>query len=243
MNINKYRDLCRNLIRQTKHKLLTPARKDVLLVLVERINDKEGYTAWPSFDTLADTSGWDRQTVIKAVNAGRKVGVVERTTRGGIYKRGGVSNRYRFPIDPVSGEILGRRADLVSHETATPYPATPRPSIQRDTQSSYLSPYLSSYAPTSSSGLGGHSAAVASEDPNIKERESGERALEGPGSEPRLRWTRPIVYGERARTTKTTMSSRKSTSPGLFRGAGMSRAELSRWLGDRTESRGPPDGE
>jgi hypothetical protein len=149
MKINKYRDLCRKLIRQTKHKLITPARKHVLLRLVDYINDEEGYTAWPSFDTLAEETGCHRLTAIKAINAGRKVGLVERVYKGGKFKRGGTSNRYRFPIDSVSGEILGQKLNVVSHEVLTQYPAGFSPSIQPDTQSSNISPYLSSHGPNS----------------------------------------------------------------------------------------------
>lgn len=52
MNINKYRDLCRVLVREFKHPDLTSLRKHVLLRLVDYVNS-EDFTAWPDFDTLA----------------------------------------------------------------------------------------------------------------------------------------------------------------------------------------------
>ena len=104
MNINKYRGLCRQLIYACVDPQLTPTRKHVLLALVDHVNDREDYTAWPSFDRLAELVGVDRSTAIRAINVGRKLGVVERVYRGGMAARGGASNRYRFCINVVSGE-------------------------------------------------------------------------------------------------------------------------------------------
>jgi hypothetical protein len=107
VNINKYRDLCRQRIRECEHPLITTARKFVLLRLVDYINGDD-FTAWPAFDTLADDLGIDRSTVIRAINAGRKAGLLERIYKGGKTRRGGTSNRYRFNLDLVAGEPLGQ---------------------------------------------------------------------------------------------------------------------------------------
>jgi hypothetical protein len=183
MKINKYRDLCRKLIRQSQHRELTPARKHVLLVLVDYINDEENYTAWPSFDTLAEDAGCHRLTAIKALNTGRRVGVVERVYKGGKYKRGGTSNRYRFPIDPVSGQIVGQKVNLVSHEVLTQYPTGLSPSIPPDTQSSNISPYQSAYGPNSSADASGPSGPRSATQEN--KDGSGECGAEPPKNEPK----------------------------------------------------------
>ena len=49
---------------------LTHARKNVLLKLVDLIDAREGYTAYPAFETLAEYAGVSRDTAIRAVNAG-----------------------------------------------------------------------------------------------------------------------------------------------------------------------------
>jgi helix-turn-helix protein len=121
-NINRYRDACRKLIYACRDPELTRARKNVLLALVDAVNDKEGYTAWPAFDTLAERVGVDRRTAIRAINVGRKLRILQRIYKGGQTWRGGTSNRYRFCIDPVSGESLGQRVpddNLMSGQTPT----------------------------------------------------------------------------------------------------------------------------
>jgi DNA-binding transcriptional MocR family regulator len=70
--------------------------------LVDYINGDD-FTAWPAFDTLADDLGIDRSTVIRAINAGRKAGLLERIYKVGKTRRGGTSNRYRFNLDLVAG--------------------------------------------------------------------------------------------------------------------------------------------
>jgi hypothetical protein len=138
-NINRYRDACRELIYACRDPKLTRARKSVLLALVDAVNDKEGYTAWPAFDTLAERVGVDRRTAIRAINVGRKLRILQRIYKGGQTWRGGTSNRYRFCIDPVSGESLGQRVpddNLVSGQTPTQCQSGAQPSVRRDTRSS-----------------------------------------------------------------------------------------------------------
>jgi Helix-turn-helix domain len=121
--INKYRDLCRKAIRQHRHPELTPARKRVLDRLVDYLNS-EDRTAWPAFDLLADDLGCDRSTVIRAINIGRKVGLLVRIYKGGKTRRGGTSNRYRFNPYPVAHQPLGRGDDLVAREPSTQWLAS-----------------------------------------------------------------------------------------------------------------------
>jgi hypothetical protein len=130
MNINKYRGLCRQLIYACVDPQLTPTRKHVLLALVDHVNDREDYTAWPSFDRLAELVGTDRRTTIRAVNIGRKLGIVERIYRGGMVARGGASNRYRFCINVVSGQ----QWKLVSGETPLQSGQSGRTSVRRDVE-------------------------------------------------------------------------------------------------------------
>jgi hypothetical protein len=149
MNINKYRDLCRKLIYECRDPELTRARKNVLLALVDCVNDRESYSAWPAFDSLADKVGADRRTAIRAINVGRKIGLLQRIYKGGKTCRGGTSNRYRFCIDPVSGQ------------TPTQCQASAQPSVRPDTQSSndHLNDHLILEAPPSPSF--GNDAVVA----------------------------------------------------------------------------------
>jgi hypothetical protein len=104
MGINKYRGLCRQLIFDCAHPLLTPTRKHVLMALIDRINDKEDFTAWPAFNGLAAMAGTSRRTTIQAINLGRQLGLIQRVKKGGKKGLGGTSNRYRFCINVVSGE-------------------------------------------------------------------------------------------------------------------------------------------
>jgi hypothetical protein len=171
MNINKYRDLCRKLIYECRDRELTRARKNVLLALVDCVNDREGYSAWPAFDSLADKVGADRRTAIRAINVGRKIGLLQRIYKGGQTCRGGTSNRYRFCIDPVSGVTLGQHVpdmsgdnDLVSGQTPTQCQTSAQPSVRPDTQSSndHLNDHLILKAPPSPSF--GNDAVVAKEE-------------------------------------------------------------------------------
>jgi hypothetical protein len=138
MTINKYRDLCRRRIRECDHPLITSARKLVLLRVVDYINSDD-LTAWPAFDRLADDLDLDRNTVIRAINSGRKAGLLERIYKGGKTRRGGTSNRYRFNLDLVAAEPPGqvvRDNDLVAREPSTQWHASARPSGTPATQSS-----------------------------------------------------------------------------------------------------------
>ena len=155
MNINKYRDLCGKRIRECDHPLITSARKLVLLRLVDYINS-DSFTAWPAFDTLADDLDVDRSTVIRAINAGRKAGLLVRIYKGGKTRRGGTSNRYRFNLDLVAAEPPGqvvRDNDLVAREPSTQWHASTQPSGTPATQSAndHLNDHLILEAPPSSS--------------------------------------------------------------------------------------------
>jgi hypothetical protein len=166
MTINKYRDLCRKRIRECDHPLITSARKLVLLRVVDYINSDD-LTAWPAFDRLADDLDLDRSTVIRAINSGRKAGLLERIYKGGKTRRGGTSNRYRFNLDLVAAEPPGqvvRDNDLVAREPSTQWHASARPSGTRATQSSndHLNDHLILEAPPSSSF--GNDAVVAKEE-------------------------------------------------------------------------------
>ena len=101
-NINKYRDLCRKRIRECKDPALTHAYRSVLMRLVDYVHGDD-FTAWPAFDTLAVDVGVHRATAIRAVNAGRKLGLLRRIKKGGKKKGRGISNRYVFTPDIVAG--------------------------------------------------------------------------------------------------------------------------------------------
>jgi Helix-turn-helix domain len=109
--VNKFRDRWRQQIGECEHPDLTMARKLILLRLVDYTNSKD-FTAWPSFDALADDLRLSRRTVIRAINTGRKVGLLKRTLKGGKTRRGGTSNRYifdpRYDPDLVTGVTPGQ---------------------------------------------------------------------------------------------------------------------------------------
>jgi Helix-turn-helix domain len=77
---------------------LTPASKLVLTTLAQYVNS-EDHTAWPDFDTLAADTSVGRRTVIRAINAGRKLGIIRRIYKGGKRNGRGKSNRYIFMIN------------------------------------------------------------------------------------------------------------------------------------------------
>jgi Helix-turn-helix domain len=184
MNINKYRDVCGKRIRECGHPLITSARKLVLLRLVDYINSND-FTAWPAFDTLAEDLGVDRSTVIRAINAGRKAGLLERIYKGGKTRRGGTSNRYRFNLDLVAAEPPGqgvRNNDLVAREPSTQWHASTPPSGTPATQSSndHLNDHYILEAPPSSPF--GNDAVVA----------EGKKGVGEEGSDPPA-WTTPSL--------------------------------------------------
>lgn len=136
MNINKYRDLCRKRIRECRD--LTHAYKSVLMRLVDYVNSDD-FTAWPAFDTLADDVGVHRATVIRAVNVGRKLGLLKRIKKGGKKNGRGIPNRYVFALDIVAGVQpcqVSRDNDIVAGEYPTQSQDSARHSSSPATQSS-----------------------------------------------------------------------------------------------------------
>jgi hypothetical protein len=95
---NKYRKLCRRLVNECKHPEMTHARKLVLLKLADLIDDREGFTAYPAFATMAEYAGVSRDTAIRAVNIGKKIGLLIRVKGAGKKGLGGTSNRYGFRL-------------------------------------------------------------------------------------------------------------------------------------------------
>ena len=155
-------------------------------------------------------AGVSRDTAIRAVNVGKKIGLLIRVKGAGKKGLGGTSNRYGFRLKEVADTLLLSEAKEVAGELLKRSQACIERGSRRATQPS--KDHLKDLeAPPSSSGLNGHSSVGSKEG-------VGEKA----------RWTKPIVYGERPRTTMMTvlgqpmmtMSLRKSTRLGLFRGAG-----------------------
>jgi hypothetical protein len=105
MDVNKYRDRCRKLIQECRHPEMTRARKLVLLKLADLIDGREGNTAYPAFNTLAEYAGVSRLTAIRAVNIGKKIGLLVRVKGVGKRGPGGTSNRYGFRLKEVSDVI------------------------------------------------------------------------------------------------------------------------------------------
>jgi hypothetical protein len=188
MGINKYRGLCRTLIYACRHPELTSARKNVLLALVDSVNDEEDYTAWPSFDGLAARTGVDRRTAIRAINIGRKLGLLQRIYKGGIKVGRNYTNRYRFLVDVVTGQTLRHNVtdgDEVSGETSRG--VTPvLDEVSRQTPYNLRDNLRDNLREAPPSSSFGNSDVVALEDSSKKERKGvGERGPEGPKSEPR----------------------------------------------------------
>src|SRR5690348_12127005 len=94
VNINKFRDECRNWVNESQ---LSGSQKLVLGRLADYVNSETLY-AWPSFDTLAADTGLGRRTVIRAINAARKIGVIKRLYKGAKLKGRARSNCYLFPL-------------------------------------------------------------------------------------------------------------------------------------------------
>jgi hypothetical protein len=186
MYINKFRDLCRKKIRECQHPEMTFARKRVLDLVVDYINS-EDRTAWPSFDTMAADLGCDRSTVIRAINVGRKVGILERIYKGGKTRRGGTSNRYRFNLNLVAHAPPCDAPNLVAgvHQPsgwrATDLVAGEPPNLLRDNLIDNL---------------------ILEREVCLEKKVVSERAPAGLKSEPKPRWTTPVIYGERPRTSE-----------------------------------------
>lgn len=102
--VNKFRDDCRRQIQECRHPELTYARKCVLLKLADLIDDRKDWTAYPAFSKLAKYASVSRDTAIRAVNVGKKVGLLVRVKRAGIRGLGGTTNRYEFRPNEVAGE-------------------------------------------------------------------------------------------------------------------------------------------
>jgi len=176
MDVNKYRDRCRKLIQECRHPEMTRARKLVLLKLADLIDGREGNTAYPAFNTLAEYAGVSRLTAIRAVNIGKKIGLLVRVKGVGKRGPGGTSNRYGFRLKEVSDVIplpMSQDTKEVSGQIPKKYQASTERGIRRDTQQSKdnLTDSLKE-APPSSSALEGPSSVVA------EERGSGEEERE-----------------------------------------------------------------
>jgi hypothetical protein len=84
---------------------MTSARKLVLLKLADLIDGREGNTAYPAFNTLAEYAGVSRDTAIRAVNIGKKIGLLIRVKGAGKKGAGGTSNRYGFRLKEVTDAL------------------------------------------------------------------------------------------------------------------------------------------
>lgn len=105
ISVNKYRGLCRRAVNECSHPEMTFARKLVIHKLADLIDDREGYTAYPAFTTLATYAGVSRDTAIRAVNIAKKIGLLIRVKGAGKKGLGGTTNRYGFRLKEVAGVL------------------------------------------------------------------------------------------------------------------------------------------
>ena len=97
----------------------------MLVKLADYVNNKD-YTAWPTFNTLAADCGVGRRTVIRAIDAGRRMRIIKCLYRGGKKRGLGISNRYIF-IFSHSANLTPCQDDMV--------PTSPQHGVR-------LTPYL-----------------------------------------------------------------------------------------------------
>jgi hypothetical protein len=219
---NKYRGLCRRLVNECTHPELTHARKLVLLKLADLIDDREGFTAYPAFTTMAQYAGVSRDTAIRAVNVSKKIGLLIRVKGSGKKGLGGTSNRYGFRLKEVAGvpllsetaekkEVAGEppKRSQASHERGS-RPATQQ---ERDKQT--------------------YKKKEETKDLEEKTRWVGERAPAGPKSEP-FPWI-DIAFGSATRIYTVPLMPRICSAPKFDMAA--FRAEMAARGLDLSESR------
>ena len=95
---------------------MTHARKLVLLKLADLIDDRQGFTAYPAFTTMAKYANVSRDTAIRAVNIGKQIGLLIRVKGAGKKGLGGTSNRYGFRLKEVADVLLLSDAKEVAGE-------------------------------------------------------------------------------------------------------------------------------
>jgi hypothetical protein len=170
MNVNKYRDLARRLIHECSHPELTRARKLVLLKLADLIDERQGYTAYPAFNTLAEFAAVSRDTAIRAV--GKRLGLLVRVKGAGKRGLGGTTNRYGFRLKEVADvlplqDVTGQK-EVAGVQLKKSQACIERGSRRATQQSNdhLIDSLITREAPPSSSGLKGHSSVVALKEAN-----------------------------------------------------------------------------
>jgi hypothetical protein len=190
MDVNKYRGLCRRLINECRDPRLTHARKLVLLKLADLIDSREGNTAYPAFNTLAAYAGVSRDTAIRAVNIGKKIGLLIRVKGAGKRGLGGTSNRYGFRLKEVADTLLLSDVPDAKEVAGAPLKrlqASTERSSRRATQQSKdnLTDTLRAAPPSASFG----NAAVVAEE----EGKAGKKEVVGGEESKPLAWKTPTL--------------------------------------------------
>jgi hypothetical protein len=166
--INIYREICRNHI--ASHPTLHPNFKVVLMRLTDYVN-RHSWDAFVGEATLAKDCNVTTRSIRRAIAAGKRLGLLERTKRGNQYI--GPSHhvfkvRKQESAEDDLGQCIGRSK-----------------SVQRTPGVPLTSGEHLNNLRSMEEGSG-----------------SGERAPAGLKSEPKTKWTRPIIYGERLRTSE-----------------------------------------
>lgn len=128
-------------------KALTPSARHVLLVLATYRRRDTG-RAWPGIDTLARDTGWNRRTVIRALDAIEAAGILTPVQP----RRFGRLTQWQFPpvdnppkgdtVAPSKGDISTAKGDTVSEIGDTVSPELPEPLITPAAENEIADPEL-----------------------------------------------------------------------------------------------------
>ncbi len=119
INVNRHREIIRwKLARSRK---LSGDQKVIIGIIADYMHS-ERRVAFPDFDLLAEKTGYNRSTVIRAINAGREAKILHRLHKGGIIAGKSRANEYTFPLTreeivahrpPISQNLSGAGATLI----------------------------------------------------------------------------------------------------------------------------------
>lgn len=105
---------------------LPPCEKAVLLAIADRTNDEKGI-AWPSQDTLADDTGYERSTISRACKSLRDKGLLSWSKE---MKPNGRFSSNCYKIHRMASNHMAEREVSVLHNTTSPCGKKPQKPLE-----------------------------------------------------------------------------------------------------------------
>ena len=193
--INIYREACRDLV--ANHPKLSPLRRVILMRLTHYIN-RHSWDAFVSEETLAKDCRTTTRSVRRALADGKALEIIERTVRGSQYT--GASHHVFKLRQPDTSDVRDKDNRTLEADNRTPQARQPDSSVPL-TSEEHLTNLLVEVAQPSAS---------PTEMVNLEGKEGAAEKVYG-----KPRWTRPVVYGERPRTTEDDYELEEVYIPGV----------------------------